>query len=423
LSKDNVLDDIQMIDIPKIDGIIDLKYLLRFLEDLNKRTEPFFKMYCKNNIPLAVLAVIEGGLTNAIGRIHQENKGFINFTTGTINELKKQKDIAKNVIDKKLPFYIDGTSALVLSEIGLFKKIYTHLPNLKVPQSVINLLIDITEIFRYTPGQFGHMEYTQGKIKFSSVEQSKMNLTKSNFVESIKLLESKPENIGVISLANKFDCFSEQEVPGELCDACILAQKENLPVLTEDYLYLKMNEMETNKKDPEYFSSLVLMKILYEEGKINFNEYLDFFGYLSSYRFWFLSLSTDDIEKAVFGDGKIKTINLENIKKLNFPLTLSEEYRVPFQTAFKVIGRFLLKILIDDTILPKIVERIFIEIIESFPTKMNKKDFGQMLLRIFFWVIRNNTSKFILYPKNQNIRKKIDKLLQVIEIFNSGMKI
>ncbi len=106
--------------------------------------------------------------------------------------------------------------------------------------------------------------------------------------------------------------------------------------LTEDFLYLMMNQLETEKKVPEYFSSLALLRVLYEDKQFSFNEYIDYFGYLSSYRFRFLTLNSDDIEKAVFGDEEIRIVNPENMRKLNFPLTLSEEYGVPFQTAFKV---------------------------------------------------------------------------------------
>lgn len=423
LSKDGDIEGVQMIEVPQKEDTIDPKNLLKFLEDLHKRTEPFFEKYCKNNIPLAMLAVSEGGLTNAIGRIQQENKGFINFSTGTTEEFEKQKKVTIMVIEKKLPFYIDGTSALVLSEIGLISKIHTHLSNLKVPQSVINLLADITEKFRYTVGQTGYMGYTQGKITFSSTEKDERDLIQSNFIESIKLFESNPKNIGVISSANKIDCFSEQEIPSELSDACILAQKENLPVLTEDFLYLKMNELQTQKKAPEYFSSLSLLRVLYEKKQIYFDEYLNYFGHLSSYRFRFLSLNSDDIEKAVFGDRKIKTVNPENIRKLNFPLTLSEEYGIPFQTAFTVVGGFLLNVLMDNTVTLDIAEKIFIEILESFPTKMNKKDIGQMLLGVCLREIENKISKFVLYLKTQIIHEKIDKLLQATEIYNSETKL
>ena len=417
LSKDGDLDGVQMIKIPQKEETIDPKNLLKFLEDLHKTTEPFFKMYCNNNVPLSMLAVNEGGLTNAIGRIQQENKGFINFSTGTIEEFEKQKEIARKVIAEKIPFYIDGTSALFLSEIGFIQKVHTYLSNLKVPQSVINLLADIMDKFGYTAGQTGHMGYAQGKITFSSIEKDKRDLIQSNLIASINILELNPENIENISPANKIDCFSEKEIPGELCDACILAQKEGLPILTEDYLYLIMNQLETKKKAPEYFSSLALLRVLYEDKQFNFNEYLKYFGYLSSYRFRFLTLNSDDIEKAVFGHEEIKTVNPENIGKFNFPLTLSEEYGVPFQTAFTVLGNFLFKVLIDNAVTVEIAEKIFIEILVSFPTKKNKKDLGQMLLRVCFRAIEDNKSKFILFPNNQLIHEKIDKLRQTTEIY------
>lgn len=423
LSQDNILDGVQAIEIPKKEETIDPKYLLAFLEDLQGKAKPFFEMYCKERLPLAMLAVSEGGLTNAIGRILRENKGFINFSSGTRAELETQKTIARMVIDNNLPFYLDGTSALVLSEMGLLKKVYPCLSNLKVSQSVINLLIQVTERFRFTPGQTGYMWYSQGKIIVSSIKKDKGDLIQSNFIESIKLLELKPKNISTISSANKADCCSEQKIPAELCDACILAQKEGVPVLTEDFLYLKMNEIETKKKSPEYFSSLILLKVLNEQGKISFDEYLDFFSYLSSYRFRFLSLSSDDIEKAVFCDGKIKVIRTENIRKLNFPLTISEEYGVSFQDAFAVVVRFLFKVLIDDTITPDIVEKIFIEIVESFPMKKDKKNLGQMLLRICTKAVEKNKSRWILTRKSSLTQKKIDKLLQATEIFSSGIQI
>ena len=423
LSKYNIIEGIQHIEVPQKEGTIDTKYLLKCLEDLNRRTEPFFKEYSENKYPLAMLAFVEGGLTNAISRIQNENKGFVNFSLGSSEELNKQRSIAEKIIDKEMSFYIDGTSALFLSEIGLFKRVYTYLPNLKVPQSVISFLIDISERFSYKPGQAGYLGYAQGKITISSIDKDRSDSLRSNFLESIKLLESKPNNISIISSANKVDSFSEKKVPEELCDACILAQKENLCVLTEDFLYLKMNELETRKKSPEYFSSLVLLRILYEKGKVSFDEYLDFFGFLSSYRFRFLSLSHDDIEKAVFGDGKIKKVSPENFQKLNFQLTLSEEYGVSFKTAFTVVGRFLLKVLLDDTIFPEVMERIFIEIIESFPTKVGKYTLVLMFIEICIKSIEQMKSKLIINVTNEIIEKKIEKLLLVKEIYISERKL
>ena len=423
LSQDNILNGVQTIEIPKKEQTIDLKYLIAFFKDLHSKTKPFFEMYCKGRVPLAMLAVSEGGLTNAIGQIVNENKGFINFSSGNLSELEMQKNIAKKIIELKLPFYLDGTSALVLSETGLLKKVYPYINNLKVSQSIIDLLIRIADKFKYSYGKTGYMMYSQEKIIVSTIKKERRELIKSNFTESINLLESNSKNISFISQANKADCCSEQKIPAELCDACILAQKEGIPVLTEDFLYLKMNEIETEKTSPAYFSSLILLKVLNEQGKISFDEYLDFFAYLSSYRFRFLPISSNDLERAVFGDRRIKVVNSENIRKLNFTLTLSEEYGVSFQVAFALVAKFLYKVLIDDTIMPDIVEKIFVEIIESFSMEKDEKNLGQMLLRICTKAVEKNKSRLILTRMSKITQEKIDRLSKVTEIFSSGIKI
>lgn len=422
LANEEDLEGVMMIEVPPKGDSIDPKYLLKALEDLHKRTEPFFKIYCKNNIPLAMLAVSEGGLLNAVGRILQENEGYINFSTGT-EEFKKQKEIAKEVINKKVPFYIDSTSVFFLSEQGLLKRICTYIPNLRIPQSVLNLLTDVLERFEYIPGQKSNLGYSKGRIVFSLIDKDEKDSIRANIIESIKLLESNPKNIDFISSANKTDCSSEQKIPAELCDACILAQKNNTPLMTEDFLYLKLNELETKKEVPEYFSSLALLEVLYEKKQISFNEYLDYFIHLSSCRFRFLLLNPDFIEKAVFGDGKIRIVNPENIRKLNFPLTLSEEYGVLFQTAFRIIVIFLLKVLKNSTIPPDIAEKVFVEVLESFPLEMDKKEFGQILLKVCCGVLDKIKSSLILDDLAKAMNEKINRFSKALEIYNSEEKL
>lgn len=417
LSLEHRWDMMEMIEVPTTEDTIDTKYIIARLEDERKKRGDFFDLYCQQNLPLAFLAINEGGLTNAIGTIMNENKGFIKFSSGDLAEINQQKEVAKRIVGGEA-FYLDGTSALVLSETGLLEKIYEHLPNLKVPQSVITLLLEIKEKFRYMPGQVGHMGFAQGKLTFSSVDKDKRAMIQDHFEKSIKLLESKSQNIGVISAANKSDCFSEQRVSAELCDACVLAQKESTPVLTEDFLYLQANELETKKKAPEYCSAFALVRVLYEQKKISFEQYLNFFSYLSSYRFRFLPLSTDDIAHAVFGDGVIATIQPEKIRQLNFPLTLSEEYGVTFDTAFLVVGRFLIRVLVDDAILPEVTERVFSEILSTFPAtkEMDKKALGKMFLRVSVQTINNMRQRIIVGTR---VQEKIDRLSQLTEIFGS----
>ena len=144
---------------------------------------------------------------------------------------------------------------------------------------------------------------------------------------------------------------------------------------------------------------------------------------MSSYRFRFLSLDPVFIEEAVFGNGKIVVVNPENIRKLNFPLTLSEEYGVPFITAFRVVAIFLLKVLRDSTITPDITGKVFIEILESFPLKMGKKEFGQILLSVCNGVLSKMKSSLILNNLSKSINKKINMLYKVLEIYSLGEKL
>ncbi len=423
LSKEGDLEGVQVIEVPQKGETIDTNNILKFMDDLHRRTEPFFETYCNNKVPLAMLAVNEGGVINAISRIQNEQKGFINFNSGDIKEFEQQKEVARDVLNNKLPFYIDGTSALFLSESGYLKKIYKYMPNVKVPQSVINFLGEVLEKFTYMEGLAGYLAYAQGRLKFSTVDKEKSELIRTNFIDSIKLLESNPANIKAISYANKIDCFSEREIPPELSDACILAQKEVIPALTEDFLYLKMNEIESGKEAPKYFSSLALLRIFYEDGEITFDEYLDYFGYIASYRFRFLFLSPDDIEKAVFGDSKIKIANTQNIRKLNFPLTLSEEYGVTFEIAFKVLIGFLTRVLIDNTIPPDLTQNIFIEIIESFPTKKDKRTLGQLLLETCNLIIEKKykSSELIIFPESKIRQEKVKRLYQCLNIYSQNI--
>lgn len=412
------LEGVQLINVAENENGLDLQHLLHFFEDTYQKTAPFFEIYRNGIYPLAMLAISDGGLIPAIAHIQGENKGYINFCSGEINDYDQQKRIAKKVIDDQLKFYLDGTSALFMSEVGLLNKIFHYLPNLMVPQSVINFLLATMDRFNSAQEESGYLHYAQGKIGVSIIEKTKRNLILSNFQNSIRLLESKPQNISIISTAYKLNYPSEKKVPAELSDACQLAQKEESLVLTEDYLYIKWNELETKKKPISYFSSLALVGMLYDEGKLKFDDYLQYFCYLSSYRFRFLTITVPDIEKAVFGEGKVKRVIPENIRLLNFPLTLSEDYGVPFSKAFTVVAIFLTKVILDSTITADVSEKIFVEIIESFPAKIHQRDLGQLLLRVCNKVIEENGLKQIGRTKDKHIHDKYDRLLQLTEIYN-----
>src|SRR5262249_53769520 len=151
---------------------IDPQYLIAKMEDEAHKGADFFKLYCGQDVPLAFLARSEGGLARAIGRITSEQKGFIKATSGSPDEFDQQKDVAKGLLGGE-QFYLDGTSALMLSEMGLFAKVFPLLAGLKVPQSVLTLLFELKERFELEPGQAGNMAYVNGKIVFSDIDRER----------------------------------------------------------------------------------------------------------------------------------------------------------------------------------------------------------------------------------------------------------
>lgn len=416
LSLEGMWDTAVSIEVPHTeDGGIDLKNVTALMEAQQKRGQEFFNTYCEQNLPFAMLAASEGGFTGAIGRILNEQRGFVRMSDGTLAEFNAQKEVVKKVIDEKQEFYLDGTSAWILAETGLLTKLHKHVPNLKVPQSVISLLLGIKDKLSYSPGHVGQMYYSKGKLGMSEVNHERREAAEKKVTDTIALLETNSEKIAVISSANKEDVFSEQQVLAGLCDATILAQKEAVPVLTEDFLYLHLNEHETKKQKPPYFSSMALMRVLYEQGRISFEEYLDFFSYLAGYRFRFLVITVEDMEKAVFGDGAITIVNVENLKKLHLPLTLSAEYGVDPQSAIKLVLHFILKLLIDDSVSSEVVEQVFTEIVSTFPTDKDRSLLGRALISTAVQIINQNQSIFV----GMNTQAKVDALVRANERFNS----
>lgn len=416
LSAEGNLEGVWMVAVPKKGETIDTNNIEALMEDMRKGRGEFFDRYCQETIPLAFLSVVEGGLTHAIGLIQNEGRGFVRFSSGESAEMDRQKEVAKRIIAGDA-FYIDGTSALILSETGLLEESYPYLANMQVPQSVIALLLKCKERFIYIPGQVGYMQYVRGQLRFSAIGPDQRERIRKHFENSVKLLESKPENIGAISAASKIDSFIEQTIPAELCDACVLAQENETPVLTEDYLYLQANEITTGKKAPEYCSAFALMRVLYEQRKITFEKFLSFFGCLSGYRFRFLSVTVDDMEKAVFGDGIITILRPERIKWLNFPLTLSEAYGVPFASAFRVVATFLTRVLTEDAVLPDVVERIFLEVLSDFPTDKDKRSLGKLFLAVCAREIEKIHRTIII---GTAAKDKIARLSMLAEIYKAG---
>lgn len=419
LSQKGDLAGVYRIQIPESEDSIDPANLIKFFQDQRKKAQPIFDLYCQRKVPLAMLAMSEGGLINAIGRITQESQGFINCNDGSIDDLNRQKKLARSIIENELPFVIDSTSALFLVESGILQRIHQFIPNLVVPRSVINFLTEVASRFRYMPGQMGQMGFAKGKITISNIDKDKREQLKKDFISGITLLESNPENFRIISKANKGEGFTEKEIPDELCDACSIAKIESLPVLTEDPIFIRFNEIETNQPAPPSFSVWSLVRVLYEMGFLSFDDYLDFFSYLSFYRFWFLPISVEDIHKTIFGGEDIVTIQPTKIRYLNFGLTLSENYGVQLQLAYNLVIKFIVQILIDKAVTMEIAKEIFLEIINELPFNSSKRKLGLFMLNTCHSVISNINATILPSSDKKEIMLKIDYINKSIIFLHS----
>lgn len=409
---------VKVIDIPNNPGSDQFQNLRLFLQDTKKFAIEFFNIYTENQLPLAILSKFEGGFINAIGKIQSENRGYINFSNGSLEDINHQVEIANEVIDEKLPFYIDGTSAFFLSDSGFLEKLNAFIPNLKTPHSVINFLVDILDKFRYSFGQLGNLGIVNDKLVLSSLDEDSRKRIIARFSSSIRIFENESNKISAISNANKHNSYIEREIDAELCDGCILARNENNPLMTEDYLYLNLNKFETHYDQPEYFSSLSLVKSLYLKKLIKFSDYLDYFSYLSSYRFRFLSISPDDLYKSVFGDETIRIIEPKNLQKFNFKLTLAENYGVRNIDSLNLIISFLMNILIDDSILINPTEMIFYQVLNEFPTTKPKDMFGIFLINMLMEVMKRAKPEFFDSEGSKNFKEKIQLLTSSIQFYS-----
>ena len=101
-------------------------------------------------------------------------------------------------------------------------------------------------------------------------------------------------------------------------------------------------------------------------------------------------------------------------------LLLSEQYGVPFNLAFRVVEGFLLKVLLDDSILPDQTERIFTEVLSAFPPDKDKRTLGKMFITVSMQIIDRMSESIIVRGRSQ---EKIKSLSQLASIFTDGNKL
>ncbi|MDD3924647.1 MAG: tetratricopeptide repeat protein [Erysipelotrichaceae bacterium] len=370
----------QEIEISSSDNHVDIDNMLSWLKDNQSNSLKNLDNYKRHQMPLAFLAYGEGSLPSAISLISQEQSGFVNCASGTIDDFNNQKQVAKKILGGS-KFFIDGTSALMLSESNILKDVIDYMHGMFVPVSVVNLLQQLSSKLRFTPGNSLSVHYSQGHIYSTERSDSERRSALKAIQDNIHLLESKPERLAMLSEISKSEALTEQNMLPELSDACILAQQDSSIVLSDDYLYLVANSIETGKPIPLYCSTYALILVLYEESIINHELFFGLFNYLTRYRFRFLHVSAHLLEESIFTKGPIHTYNIQGIRYLSLALTMSPEYGVSFNSMSSVVIAFIADLVLDDSIVPGNILEIVNMLFDELPSVYNNRPMKSMLIQ------------------------------------------
>ncbi len=411
------------IETPIGENNIDLTYLKKFMESSESESKAFFEMYMNGSVPLALLAIVEGTLLTAIGKINRAKKGFINGNSGTIAEYDRQKKLVREIINQNKSFYIDATSVFFIARLGIFSEITDLLLNARIPQSVIDFSLRLVREYSATDSRVGYLAYLDGIITFSEVDKGFETWLRDQIVAIIEFFESSPHNIEAISPAKKIESVAESRVLPELCDACILAQMNDLPLMTEDYLYVSFNNAETGKKAPEFFSIFVFLRVLFEDSYISKDSFYNSFHLLAKYRYKFLHLDPDDLEKVVFGTDKIVAVTPKELQKLNLNLILSQEYGTNFWQAYLIIARVILKLLQDPSIIETVLRDIFSEIMEGLPSDSDRYLIGRLIIDGCSKILSENTTPTGIKLERHNMDIKITAMRDVLQLYKHTRKL
>jgi hypothetical protein len=385
------------------------------LKKQDERGADFLARYNTSPIPFSLLAVHDGGFTEAYRRVQTDESAFIKATSGSIDEREGQEEIADKIIQGKA-FYIDGTTAAILAESGYTEMLCEKLSGMKVPQSVVDLLISLKEKNTSSPGSVGYISLRDDNIHYTRTNDALLLSIKERYDNAIRMYEENPSTIDSISEAAKNKHDIERLALPELSDACILAQLNKAFVFTEDFLYLHANAQYTKKELPRYTSLISVVRVLYKQGKISFVDYLNIFSVLAFNRWRFLPVAPSDLENAVYGDGAIKLFQPEKIHLLNLPLLLSEPYGVAFSDGFMVLNVFFYNAIMRSIASPETAVQLFSVVLNAMPIQWDKKICGRMLLA----GLRKNIASTPSVVSGNDMEKIFEALTQFIELYSAG---
>lgn len=368
----------------KEDGSLDLETLKAFLNETNKSSNDFFETYSNSVLPLGFLASIERDLAKAISKITSEDRGFIRCNDGSNADIQRQQIAAKAVIEGS-PCVMDGLTALVLAEGNLLQAVLEAVPHMEAPMSVIRYLRKLATDLDSVSGSVGRGSYVGGNFKFVPREENREKEFRKKLIDAASMLDKLPnKSIGRIFEDDDNDEKSlQRQIPACLIDALYLARNKGALLLTDDGIMPKAFEITEKKTPPQNVSSLAIVKVLLEQRKISFSQYLNYYSLLAGYRYHLLPISVGDLTDAVMPKtGGLVVFEPRNIEYLRIQLTLSTAYGVDEAVALKIIAGFLSHLIADDTIPEELADTTFAYTIVNFFGQRESRQQAEVLLQV-----------------------------------------
>lgn len=353
-------DSIWSVQALKEDGSVDIDTLNAFMKERNANSDSFFKIYCEKTLPLYYLAASQGSLTRAISKISSEEKGFIHCNLGTKDDLKRQADAVRSVLDGA-PCVLDGLSALVLCEAELLDAVTKEIPSLSVPASVIREIRKIAMDFDPNKQALGRGDYTGGRMQFSERNIDKENILFKKLLSGADILDNLVNKRVVKCKSHDTDGFLPKNVPQSLSDAFSLAIEDEAYLITDDAIICKAYEILEKKNPINNISSFSLVRGLFERKIIKLTEYLKFYSLLTGHRYRLLPISDDELMSTIMplSVSGLVIPSPKNIEFLQLQFTLSEAYGVDKITSLRIITSFLTKVIMDNSIPKEFADAVF----------------------------------------------------------------
>ena len=350
----------------KDDGTVDFENLKNFHDEVLNKNHKIFDSYVTSLLPFAFLCKAEGSVEAAIGKINSEKRGFIRCNKASFDDFRHHHDIASRVIDGE-KCSIDGLAALVLAESGMLKTISQNIDFVVAP-SVIRMIRELAGKFIPGVGKQGRGNFIQGRFIFREADVNSDSNLRIRLIDAANILDAHVSIPTVMDFEEdggdkKIDI--DKMIPPYFLDAFRLAQQSKIHFLSDDAALTNVFELTGEEDIPTDYSTISLVRALFDKGIVSWDNYLEYFCLLASYRYHFLSISANDMMQTLISEKKsgLVTIEPKRLELLNLGLVLSVEYGVDDDNFIRVLSEYFSQILLDDTITKELAESVFTNVI------------------------------------------------------------